>query len=452
MLQNPRHEAMNVCATCRRCDGSYCAPVRQRLRAYDGIRFTSDGFDCALPVSIDSHSFCSFACLYCFSNNLLSHRQSTGWGVGQTSLRSIENLFAGEGKRFDVMRKALKYDDRRNGYPGPVQLGALNDPCDYIEQQQGWLLRYLELAIKYNQPTRISTKGVVLAQPDYLRVLERAPHLFWVAFSIVSPDDSLVRKIDRKAPVPSERLATMKALSGIGVKTSLRLRPMLAGVTWGHPANPYAYRELIAAAAEAGARAVSYEVAFTPGAPTNDVRARWKLLSDVTGFDHLGTYAKFGQRACVRPAAAWTRAVMHDVRDVAHRHGMVVGISDPVWKELGDTGCCCGIMPDDPVFGNWQRESATNQLLRAKATGTEIGPQDITPPWAYSVPWDNMVPVPAGPLKRHKRKYYTWADFLRDLWNDPQRERSPYQYFQGALRPTRIVDGDVFYTFHSLDD
>jgi len=138
-----RYEAVDVCAECRQCGGERCAEVRQPLRDYQGVRFTADGFDCALPVSFDSHSHCSYGCLYCFSDNILSHRIGTTKyrQVGQQSLGEIERLFAGEGgKQAARYRQALKYD-RRNaaGYPCPVQLGALNDPCDHIERNRGWL-------------------------------------------------------------------------------------------------------------------------------------------------------------------------------------------------------------------------------------------------------------------------------------------------------------------------
>ena len=71
---------------------------------------------------------------------------------------------------------------------------------------------------------------------------------------------------------------------------------------------------------------------------------------------------------------------MHAIKEEALKYGMNIGVSDPVWKQLGETGCCCGIEPDDPVFGNWQEQSATNQLLLARDTGRLIHFEDILPP------------------------------------------------------------------------
>lgn len=427
----------------------------KQLREYRGLRLTADGFDCALPVSLDSHSHCSYGCLYCFSDMLLQHRDNTSRGIGQTPLLLVERLFAGENRSLDIYREALKYNNRVNGYPCPIQLGALNDPCDRIEETQGWLLRYIPLAQKYGQPTRISTKGVILGEGAYLEALSVAPELFWVAFSMVTPNDALAAQVERRCPPPSERLRVMKQLSVIGVKTSLRLRPMIPGVTWGRPDAPHAYRELIERAAEAGARAISYEVAFCPKTLTVETRGRWKALGEVAGMDLIKLYHATNRDlkyvTCQRLPYQFTDEVMHDVARVAHACGLVVGVSDPVWKQLNDTGCCCGILPDDPVFGNWQKESATNQLLRARDYGVELGPQDIIPKWAHKVSVSELVNLGVGPGVVYKTNHWTWADQLRYIWNDLSRPRGPLNYFQGALVPTcRDESGDLYYVYRGL--
>jgi len=85
---------------------------------------------------------------------------------------------------------ALKYDNRNtDGYPCPVQLGALTDPTDNIERQQGWLLDYFKIANKYGKPTRMSTKGNMFLLDEYLDGISERPELYWVAFSLITPDD-----------------------------------------------------------------------------------------------------------------------------------------------------------------------------------------------------------------------------------------------------------------------
>lgn len=190
-----RFQGKSICAECRsigvNCsDFKKCQSIKVQPRSFDGIRFTADGFDCALPVTIDSHNVCAYECLYCFSDNITGHAAGQKTKIGQTSISKVEGIFAGKPSKFgDTVRKALKYD-RRNagGFPTAVQLGGLCDAGDSIEQNQGWLLRFLELAIKYNQPVRMSTKSAIFLIDDYFNIIKKAPHLFWVAFSIITDD------------------------------------------------------------------------------------------------------------------------------------------------------------------------------------------------------------------------------------------------------------------------
>jgi len=454
-VKNLRYQDTKVCKECKDygldcADGKKCIPAREPLRPFDGVRHTADGFDCALPVTIDSHSSCAYECLYCFSDNIIGHATGEKTSIGQTRLSKIESIFSGQGgKQAAISRHALRYDRRNEaGFPCAVQLGGLCDPCDSIEQNQGWLLKFLELAIKYNQPVRMSTKGALFLLKDYRDVIAKAPHLFWVAFSMITDDDDMMRRVDRKAPDATTRLATMKLLSDMGVRTSLRLRPIMVGIT----DRNRAYESLIKKAADAGATAISYEVGFYPSAVPKDVRWKWNLLGDITKFDYRKIYSSFGPiQSCTRPSYLWTENIMHHIKELAQNQGMTVGVSDPVWKQLSEVGCCCGIKPDDEVFGNWEPENATNALVIARDTGREVSFADINPPWAKDMLMASMVNMGAGPKIKWDVKHRTWESKLREEWNSIGSQRSVMNYFQGALQPSGIdKNGDRLYTYKGL--
>ena len=454
-----RFNTLNTCGECARrktnCrTGTLCEPVRHELRPYGGIRFTSDGFDCALPVTIDSHSVCSYECLYCFSDNLTGHTDAKSKPIGQTSLNALERIFAGEGGvQGGHIRTALRYHKKRNGYPCPVQLGGINDPCDNIERQQGWLLRFIDLAIKYNQPVRISTKGVLLMEKDYLAAISKAPHLFWVAFSIITPDDELLEKIDLRAPNATKRLACMAALSAAGVKTSLRFRPILAGISDSTKNEPKAYKTRIEKAAAAGARAISYEVGFYPSRLPSYAKGKWDTLERLTSLPLKQIYQSFGKnQTCLRASYKWTENIMHAIYDEAKKNKLTVGVSDPCWKQLTESGCCCGILPEDEVFGNWEVENATNWLLKAKNDrNLIIKATDIIPEWAYHVKQSQMFAQSAGPLSCYNARHAVWSEKLLDIWNNPKAQRSPLEYFQGALVPVKLPNGELGYKYKGLE-
>jgi asparagine synthase (glutamine-hydrolysing) len=456
-----RYETMGQEAVCEECGtcptAKLCEPARTaKLRDYGGIRLTADGFDCALPVTIDSHSHCAYECAYCFSENLAGHVQGRQWGLGQMRLQAIDRIWRGEGGKVgETIRKALRFDKRNeHGFPCPVQLGGINDPCDEYERQQGWLLRFIELMVKYNQPVRISTKGNLLALPDYRRAIAKAPHLFWVAFSIITPDDELLAKVDKKAPNATERIKAMKAMSDLGCKTSLRFRPIMPGLSDRTPRHRRAYEDLINQCAEAGARAVSAEVAFVPTRFNAKQRRKWEYMEKAIGVPLGEVYTKLmhKRQACLRPSYQWTADIMHGVAEVSKHNGMTLGVSDPIWKQLTESGCCCGILPEDPVFGNWEVENATNALLKAKQDrNLVLRKEDVIPPWAYETLQTQLCHMGAGPLAVYKARHKTWADKLTEIWNNLLSERGPLSYFQGALEPVNLPDGEIGYRYVGLE-
>ena len=136
---------------------------------------------------------------------------------------------------------------------------------------------------------------------------------------------------------------------------------------------------------------------------------------------------------------------MHKVKEVAHDCGLTVGVSDPCWKQLSDTGCCCGILPDDEVFGNWERENGTQALLNARDTGK---PMRL---WASGTIQAGIIAFGAGPLAVYKRKHAVWSEKLQENWNDLTKERGPLKYFQGAVIPEgKDANGNILYKYVGL--
>jgi len=442
------------CAGCGACEGQvYCEPFQGDLNPYFGIRFTADGFDCALPVAIDSHNTCSYRCQYCFSNYLARDPlRKDVKKVGQLRLSILEKFLKGGGgnPRLEKMYHAL--DHRRKGITkhGPVQLGALGDPFDRIERHQGWTLEAMKLFEKYEQPVRISTKGGDLLQSKlYRKAFSRRPELYWIAFSIISADDEILAKVDKDAPVASERLKAMKVMSDLGVKTSLRFRPIIPGISDTTPNMKHAWKRLLEQAAEAGAQAVSMEFTFVPGAMPKHIKRMWNEIEHICQWPIIDWYKKTTVKhgACLRSSRAWKEDMTFAIRERAHELGMTFAISDPHWKELNDYGCCCGIPPDDPVFGGWSRYQATNALVVARDKGIRVSAKDGIPDWSKETPLVEMVCI-TGPKSVYNKHYVTWADKLKETWNDLQSPRGPLQYFEGALKPVgRDVDGDVLYEY-----
>lgn len=456
----------------------------RRLGPYVGYGYTADGFDCAIQVRFESYNICSFGCLYCFTTQLLRDaRRREGFRLGAANLRALEEILSGNSgiseraaSSSSTARKGVKDGDRlrrtlgrtvhdfrkvMHDYitePDPlgrrrvVQFGGLGEPFCNFEKKHGVSLRMLKLFTKYNQPVRVSTKGGDLLLKDNRYIDALAAGNFWVAFSIISVDDELLKRVDKHTPTASSRLAAMKALSAEGVKTSLRFRPIIPGLSDSTAKHPKAWRELLRRAADAGCRAVSIETLFAPGSMTAWQNRAWQELEDVIQFGLRGFYGQHGAHgACIRLGRPFVEELTLKIRDECRALGMTFACSDPLFKELNDYGCCCGISPDDKVFGNWEARQLTNALIVAK-TGERRGMvyfEDVCPSYADKVKLWDMVAL-TGVKNLYKSRYHTWRDRLHGRYNDLKSNRGPLQYLQGILKPvSRDKNGDIVYQYDS---
>jgi DNA repair photolyase len=357
--------------------------------------------------------------------------------VGMANLRKLELMLAGEPGTnnhqvpLEVYREALNFDKKKRC---PIQWGALGDPFDNIERNQKLGIDVIKLLTKYKQPCRISTKGRLVAEKPYIKLM--SPELFWIAFSIITPDDEMSLRVEKWAPSTSERLAAMKKLSKQGFSTSLRFRPAIPGISDRTKNNPRAHLELIERSAEAGARSISFEVLFVPSIQPPHIKFLMEKLEKIAGTPLTRWYRKTSiGTACLRSSRTWKEEFMLSTIEKARECGLIIGVSDPHWKEESDFGCCCGIPPDDPYFGGWQRHNALEAIHKARRTKKPVTAEDGVPAWSDKVTFEAMI-CQTGPKKVHlKRIGYTWGDKLRAVWNDVRSPRGPLRYFEGVLMP-----------------
>lgn len=440
------------CGNCHSCETrTYCQPLKVEPRPYSGCRFTADCFDCAIQLSLDTYSSCSFDCLYCFSNYLVRNPEAQAKAgnavVGAWGVKDLENLLdLGRDKGSAELFRS--YIRRPGGKRSVIQWGALGDPFDNIERHQGRGLEFIKLFQKYRQPVRVSTKGgLLLQEKTYLDAIGKQPEHFWFAFSCITIDDEVLTRVDRRAPNATERLRAMKALTDMGCRATLRMRPILRNVTDRTAKHPHAWRELLQKARESGAEAVSMEFVFVPGALGAGVKKRWDMIEDITRFPYRTFYKGTSDRhtACLRSSPFWKEDLTFAIREEAHKLGMVFSISDPHWKELNDTGCCCGIKPDDPIFGAWERKQAAEALRNARLDFEAGGKglvylKDVVPDWARKIRARAM--FCATGVKGAQMDRITYAEgHHRHIWNDVNAPRGPRLYF-GTLEPTGELDED----------
>jgi len=431
-------------------------------KIYDGLRFTADANDCAMPIAMDSHSGCDFICQYCFSNNLMRNPerykakrdQLRKLGVKQTEW-DIKKLYA-------FLRRELTGDTPRAMYPlldagQPIQLGALGEPFDNMEAKTGWALKAMEAFTSFKQPCRVSTKGAkTILRDEYLDAFKQASKYMWVNFSIIHPEDDILTKIDVGAPNATERFEAMKALSDMGVKVGLRYRPIIPQLAYKKVNGEPCWKIMLDKAVEAGATGISYEIIFLDQGANMGQRRQYRRMSKTIGFPEFPEWWKqhsVQSQACIRANRLLKYGLLTNIRDYAKELGLVIGISTPHLKEYSETVCCCGIPEDDPVFGGFSRDNTTRIVIEGRRAYEERGENlqftynDWAPEWSKHIRKAAMCAL--GSAEGHARfKHCTWYDDQRNKWNNPQHFRSPYYYYEGILHPIGTDDNkDVIYEY-----
>ena len=297
-------------------------PNRSNYRC--GLGFTSQFYFCSLPLRLDPYSQCSFGCRYCFAAERGGARR--GRGLQVLDVDALERQFnrISEGK----VRTAV---DQLLAQGQPLHIGGMSDPFVRAEQVDGITLRTLNLLATIGHSAVISTKGVELLDDRYLDVLARGR--FIVQVSLSSVDDSLMKRIDLRAPSPTRRIAAMRDLTDAGVPVTVRVQPLL-------PSRERDAEDVIEASAQAGARHAAFEH-LKLGVES------WKGTDALSATLGLDVVADFRRRGAERVGRKWILPITErlprqlHLRDCAHRSGLSFAAADSDLLLLSDGGCCC---------------------------------------------------------------------------------------------------------------
>lgn len=405
---------------------------------YMSPRWTGEIADCSLPVTFDTYSNCAFGCVYCFSQ----YQRGIGGAkesyfnksVKAVSVEKIKRLFNGEMPNSQFWQYIK---DRR-----PIQYGGLSDQFDGFERKYGVTYEILKYLREINYPICFSTKSAwVFHDPKYQELFKGADN--WnVKFSIITLDEQDAKKIEVGVPTPQERLEAMRTYNQLSKGgTTLRLRPFIIGV------SDKTYLDLIKAAKEAGATAVTTEFFCLEMRSINQAREHYKVISDCCGFDIVEFYRRYSSGSgYLRLNRKIKEQYIHKMQDLCRELGMRFYVSDAHFKETCDNCCCCALDKD----WNYSRGHFGAALQIAKRTG-KVQWRDIEKDMYFL---DFKVERAEGfnLSSSENRAHYagmTMKDYLRYLWNAPKRGQSPYKLFERVLKPDGYdEDGNIIYMYN----
>jgi DNA repair photolyase len=162
-----------------------------------------------LKYNLNLYRGCPHQCIYCDS-------RSACYGI-ENFTDTLVKVNAPELLSRELARKRVK---------GPIGTGSMSDPYNPLEARYRLTRRVLEVIARFAFPVHIITKSdLVVRDLDLLVEIQRAQAA--VCFTITTTDDELARQVEPGAPLPSARLAAMRALAARGIPVGVSLMPVL---------------------------------------------------------------------------------------------------------------------------------------------------------------------------------------------------------------------------------
>ncbi len=208
----------------------------------------NDSPDIPFDRSINPYKGCEHGCVYCFA------RPSHAY-LGMSPGLDFETKLVAKPDAAAALRAELSRPSYRCEV---IALGANTDPYQPIEREWRITRAVLETLREARHPVSIVTKSnLVLRDLDILSEMA-AQGLASVYLSITTLDRVLARRMEPRAPTPERRLDAVRALTEAGVPAGVLVSPIIPAL------NDPDLERVLAAAAEAGARAAHYILVRLP--------------------------------------------------------------------------------------------------------------------------------------------------------------------------------------------
>ncbi len=208
----------------------------------------NDSPDIYFDRSINPYRGCEHGCIYCYARPTHSYLNLSPGLDFETRLVAKRNAA-------EVLRAELAQPRYR---PDVINLGSATDAYQPIERELRITRQVIEVLAETRHPFAITTKSSLVERDLDLLAPLAADALTAVYISITTLDPELARTLEPRCPSPQRRLRTVATLARAGVPVCVNVAPIIPFLT-----EPDLER-VVAAAADAGARAAFYTVLRLP--------------------------------------------------------------------------------------------------------------------------------------------------------------------------------------------
>lgn len=183
---------------------------------------------------INPYRGCEFACRYCYArytHEFMAPAPGQPQPAGQPDFRdpiTFERLIFLKQNAAWLLEQEL----RRHHPADHIAIGTATDPWQPIERRAQITRSLLEVFGRHaGYNIGIVTKSrLILRDTDLLQQIHRRNRLT-VHITITTPDATLARKLEPRAPRPDLRLDTVRRLRQAGIATGILCSPLLPGIT-----------------------------------------------------------------------------------------------------------------------------------------------------------------------------------------------------------------------------
>lgn len=404
---------------------------------YGSPRWSGEITDCTMPMTFDTYSNCSFGCVYCFSQ----YQRGIGAAKEDYLNKVVKSVNPEKVKSIFTDPDSSQFGDYVRDRK-VMQWGGLSDQFDMYEKKYGVTLELLKFFKEINYPICFSTKSTWWVYDERYRELFKGQDNWNVKFSIITLDEAKARKIEVGVPSPRERIRAIHEYTTLNKGgATLRLRPFIIGV------SSKDYKDLIIAAHDAGADAITTEFFCLEARSVNAAREHYETLSECCGFDIVDFYKKHSEGSgYLRLNRKVKEKYMREMKELCDKIGMRFYVSDAHFKELCANGCCCALPPD----WNYSRGNFSYALQLCRRNGV-VHWSEIEQDMGFL---ENVLFRKAECFntntseKRAKFFDSSMKDYLHYLWNDPSLGQNPFKMFGGVMRPNGFDEnGDIVYVY-----
>ena len=204
--------------------------------------------DIPFDRSINAYKGCEHGCVYCYA------RPTHAYLDLSPGLDFETRIFYKTG----VRERLLEELGRRSYECRAIAMGTNTDPYQPVEKRLRITRTVLEVALECRHPVSIVTKSQsILRDADVLAELAGLG-LVNVMVSVTTLSNALKVKLEPRTASPAARLRTIERLGALGVPVGAMAAPVIPFINDGE------LEEIVARAAEAGARAVRYVLLRLP--------------------------------------------------------------------------------------------------------------------------------------------------------------------------------------------